>query len=170
MRVDIRDYQDDWNREVAARVTKDTVLAKIQEGEIPTDEELDQLAAALGGPERFFNEPNLREAFSQPDASLLDFIRAALGQYQFPSREQRVDQRFEAWLIQHNFDPEQARVWRMLKNQMLASTYSPATLDLSVFNQLPPLRGWGGLRKATKLFGEANLEQLLRELKEDVLK
>lgn len=170
MRVDIRDYQDDWNREVAARAAKDAVLAKILDGQIPTDEELDQLAAALGGPERFFNEANLREAFGQPDASLLDFIRVALGQCQFPSREQRVDRRFEAWLIQHNFDPEQARVWRMLKNQMLAQAYPPSNLDLSVFNQLPPLKWWGGLRKATKLFGEQNLERLLNELKEDVLK
>lgn len=165
MRVDIRDYQDDWNREVAARATKDALLARIQDGEIPTDEELDQLAAALGGPEKFFNETNLREAFTQPDASLLDFIRVALGQYRFPSREQRVDQRFEAWLIQHNFDPEQARVWRMLKNQMLAS-YTPASLDLSIFNNLPPLKGWGGLRKATRIFGEEGLRQLLDELKE----
>jgi type I restriction enzyme R subunit len=170
MRVDIRDYQDEWNREVAARAAKDVIIAKIQDGEMPTDEELDQLSAALGGPGNFFNETNLREAFNQPDASLFDFIRAALGQYKFPSREQRVDQRFEAWLIQHNFDPEQARVWRILKNQMLAQEYSPANLDLSVFNQLPPLKGWGGLRKATKLFGERNLERLLNELKDDVLK
>jgi type I restriction enzyme R subunit len=170
MRVDVRNYQDDWNREVAARAVKDAVLAKIEDGEMPSDEELDQLAAALGGPEKFFNEANLREAFGQPDASLLDFIRAALGQYQFPSRAQRVDQRFEAWLIQHNFDPEQARVWRMLKNQVIASAYSPARLDLSVFNHLPPLKGWGGLRRATRLFGEKHLERLLKELKEDVLR
>ena len=169
MRVDIRDYQDEWNREVAARGAKDVIIGKIQAGEAPTDEELDQLAAALGGPENFFNETNLREAYNQPDASLLDFIRAALGQYQFPSREQRVDQRFEAWLIQHNFDPEQARVWRILKNQMLAQTYPLPSLDLSVFNALPPLKGWGGLRKAMQVFGE-NLEHLLDELKEDVLK
>jgi len=169
MRVDIRDYQDEWSREVATRGAKDAIIAKIQEGEIPTDEELDQLAAALGGPENFFNETNLREAYNQPDASLLDFIRAALGQYQFPSREQRVDQRFEAWLIQHNFDPEQARVWRILKNQMLAQTYPLPSLDLSVFNALPPLKGWGGLRKAMQLFGDG-LENLLNELKEDVLK
>ena len=170
MRVDIRDYQDEWNREVATRATKDAIIAKIQNGETPTDEELDQLAAALGGPESFFNETNLREAFNQPDASLLEFIRVALGQYKFPSREQRVDQRFEAWLIQHNFDPEQARVWRILKNQMLAQTYQTGNLDLSIFNRLPPLKGWGGLRKATRLFGESNLEKLLSELKEDVLK
>jgi len=169
MRVDIRNYQDEWNREVAERAAKDAVMAKIKDGQMPTDEELDQLAAALGGPENFFNETNLREAFGQPDASLIDFIRAALGQYQFPSREQRVDQRFEAWLIQHNFDPEKARVWRMLKNQMLAQAYPPANLDLSVFNQLPPLKGWGGLRKAMQLFG-SDLENLLNELKEDVLK
>lgn len=170
MRVDIRDYQDEWNREVAARAAKDAIIAKIQDGAMPSDEELDQLAAALGGPENFFNEANLREAFDQPDASLLDFIRAALGQYKFPSREQRVDRRFEAWLIHHNFDPEQARVWRILKNQMLTQAYPPTNLDLSVFNQLPPLKGWGGLRKATKLFGESNLEKLLNELREDVLK
>ena len=169
MRVDIRNYQDEWNREVSDRATKDTVLLKIKGGQAPTDEELDQLAATLGGPENFFNEANLREAFNQPDASLLDFIRTALGQYRFPSREQRVDQRFEGWLIQHNFGPEEARVWRILKNQMLAQPYPLPNLDISVFNQLPPLKGWGGLRKAMKIFGE-NLPQLLDELKEDVLK
>jgi type I restriction enzyme R subunit len=170
MSVDVRDYQDEWSREIAARATKDAIIAKVQCGELPTDEELDQLAAALGGPKNFFNETNLREAFDQPDASLLEFIRAALGLYRFPTRQERVDKKFDAWLIQHNFDPEQARVWRMLKNQMLAQTYPPANLDLSVFNQLPPLKGWGGLRKATKLFGESNLEKLLNELREDVLK
>jgi type I restriction enzyme R subunit len=170
MRVDLRDYQDEWSDEIAARAATDAVLAKIKAGHTPTDEEMDQLAAALGGPEKFFNEENLREAFGQPDATLIDFIRAALGQYQFPSRERRVDQRFEAWLIQHNFGPEQARLWRMLKNQCLTSTFASAQLDLSIFNSLPPLRGWGGLRRATQLFGEAALAQLLQELKDDVLK
>jgi type I restriction enzyme, R subunit len=170
MRVDVRDYQDEWGQEIAKRVTKDAILSKISKGDLPTEEELDQLAAALAGPEQFFNETNLREAFDQHDAALIDFIRVALGQQKFPTREERIDQRFEAWLIQHNFDPEQARVWRILKNQMLAQTYPPANLDLSVFNQLPPLKGWGGLRKATRLFGETNLEKLLNELKEDVLK
>jgi len=170
MRVDVRDYQDEWSQEIAERVTRDAILSKIRGGDLPTEEELDQLAAALAGPEKFFNETNLREAFDQHDATLIDFIRVALGQQKFPTREERIDQRFEAWLIQHNFGPEEARVWRILKNQMLAQTYGPASLDLSVFNQLPPLKGWGGLRKATKLFGEKNLERLLNELKEEVLK
>lgn len=169
MRVDIRDYQDDWNREIAERAAKDMILAKIRDGQLPTDEEMDQVATALGGPENFFNEANLREAFNQPDASLLEFIRVALGQYQFPSREQRVDSRFEAWLIQHNFDPEQARAWRMLKNQVLAQSYPPAKVDVSVFNELPPLKGWGGLRRAMKIFGES-LEPLLNELKDEIFK
>ena len=86
-----------------------------------------------------------------------------------PAREERVDQRFEAWLIQHNFGPEQARVWRILKNQMLAETYPPANLDLSVFNQLPPLKGRGGLRKATQNYlGETNLEKFLTEAPKEI--
>jgi len=165
MQVDVRNYQEAWNREIAARATRDAVLAKIQRGELPTEEELDQLAAALGGPENFFNETNLREAFGQPDATLLDFIRVALGLARFPTREEKVDRAFEAWLIQRNFPAEEARVWRMLKNQMLAQPFPPAQLDPSVFNQLPPLKGWGGLRKAERLFGH-RLANLLAEFKE----
>ncbi|MBM3890521.1 MAG: restriction endonuclease subunit R, partial [Verrucomicrobia bacterium] len=168
MQVDVRNYQDEWNREIAARAVKDAIIAKVQRGELPTEEELDQLAAALGGPKNFFNETNLREAFGQPDASLLDFVRVALGLHKFPTPQERVEKKFDAWLIQHNCPPEEARVWRMLKNQMLAQTYPPAQLDPSVFNQLPPLKGWGGLRKAEKLFG-SRLAALLDELK-DVLK
>ena len=47
MRVDVRDYQDEWGHEIAERVTKDAILSKIKGGELPTEEELDQLAAAL---------------------------------------------------------------------------------------------------------------------------
>jgi type I restriction enzyme R subunit len=169
MRVDARDYQDEWNREIASRAAKDAIIAKIKGGEIPTDEEIDRLMAALGGPEKFFNEANLRDAFSQPDASFLDFVRVALGLAKFPTREDRVNRNFDAWLVQHNFDPEQARVWRMLKNSCLAQPYSTKEIDATIFNR-PPLLGWGGLRKATRLFGEANLERLLNELREDVLK
>jgi len=45
-----------------------------------------------------FDETRPRKAFDQPAGSLNDFIQAALGLYQFSSREQRVERAFTAWV------------------------------------------------------------------------
>ena len=45
-----------------------------------------------------FDETRLCKAFDQPSGSLNDFIQAALGMYQFSSREQRVERAFTAWV------------------------------------------------------------------------
>ena len=49
-----------------------------------------------------FDETSLRKAFDQPTGSLNEFIRAALGLYQFLSREQRVERAFTAWVAEHS--------------------------------------------------------------------
>ena len=158
MRVDVRDYQDEWSHEIAERVTKDSILSRIKDGDLPTEEEIDQLGAALAGPEKFFNETNLREAFGQHDAALIDFIRVALGQQTFPSREERIDQRFEAWLIQHNFGPEQARVVANVEKPGARANISARKPGPIGIQSVAAPKGWGGLRKAMQLFGESNLE------------
>jgi len=67
-----------------------------------TENEWEELAQKLDAPEFWFEESSLRKAFDQPTGSLNDFIRAALGLYQFPSREQRVERAFTAWVAEHS--------------------------------------------------------------------
>jgi type I restriction enzyme R subunit len=162
-KVDAREYKDKFAEEVNNLASTNEIVAKVKQDREVTDEELQELAKLLNHPEYFFNEQNLRDAYGQPSANLLDFIKAALGKHEFPSREERISQAFDAWIIQKNFSPEQARILRMLKNQHLAGSKA----DISDFNR-PPISQYGGLQYAVKVFGEKGLKNLVEDLREGV--
>jgi hypothetical protein len=115
-------------------------VRKILGGEEVTESEWDNLAHKLDAPEFWFNEAALRTAFDQPTGSLNDFIRAALGLYRFPTREQRIERAFTTWVAEHSssINPDQARMLSLLRNVVLASIrdtrHSP--LDSSIFKGL----------------------------------
>jgi type I restriction enzyme R subunit len=71
-----------------------------QVGELSA-EEIDAIAAALGGPDLFVTEARLREAYQRPDASLADFLRHILDVAKLPSREAKISQAFDDWVRRH---------------------------------------------------------------------
>lgn len=165
LRIDAKTYQEKFINRVSKLAKTDPVLRRIQSGNNEvTDGEVEKLLQAIGGPEEYFNETNLRDAYEQPVAGLLDFIKHAFGRLRFPTKEERLSKAFDGWLIQKNFDPERTRILRVAKNQYLAGR----ELSPALFNE-KPLSELGGLRRASQLFGEQQLQQLLRELQEDVL-
>ena len=131
------------------------------------DNEWEELAQKLNSPEFWFEESSLRKAFDQPTGSLNDFIRAALGLYQFPTREQRVEGAFTAWVAEHSssINPDQARLLSLLRNVVSAAVtetkYVP--LDLSIFTR-PPFTYQGGRARAEALFGRDRLTAIMQEL------
>ncbi|MGA7879912.1 MAG: type I restriction-modification enzyme R subunit C-terminal domain-containing protein [Terrimicrobiaceae bacterium] len=98
------------------------------------------------------------KAFDQPTGSLNDFIRAALGLYQFPTREQRLERAFTVWVAEHSnsINPQQARMLRLLHNVVLASIRETkyTAIDASVFTRAP----------FTLLGGRDHLAAILTEL------
>ncbi len=165
LRIDAKTYRERFANRVNQLAKTDPVLRRIHEGKnAVTDEEVERLTEALGGPEEYFNEVNLREAYEQPAAGLLDFIKHAFGRLRFPTKEERLNKAFDGWLVQKNFGPEETRILRIAKNQHLTGR----DLTPALFNE-KPLSDLGGLRRVSQLFGEDAFQQLLRELKEDVL-
>jgi len=164
LRVDARTYWDNFVDRASEMADDHPAVRRVKQGEIDvSDDELVDLEERLNTPEFYFNERNLRNATEQPFATLLDFLKAAFGLLRFPNREERIGQAFDAWIIDRNFDPDQARLLRMLKNQVVAGRVP----DLGAFNQ-PPLRDHGGLGLAIKLFGEQSLKQVMDELSSGV--
>ncbi len=64
-------------------------------------EDIQSIAAALGGPDLFITEERLREAYQQPDASLADFLRHILDLAKLPSREAVISDAFDDWVRRH---------------------------------------------------------------------
>lgn len=170
LEIDRQRYQDQWVKRVEALRETDPAVRKILAGEEITETEWEELAQRLNAPEFWFDEPALRRAFEQPTGSLNDFIRAALGLYQFPTREQRVERAFTAWVAEHSssINPDQARMLQLLRNVVLATVResAPASIDGGIFSRAP-FSLLGGRTRMENLFGgREKLGAILEELNE----
>lgn len=159
--IDRRTYQDKWTERILSLSKTDPVVQRIFAGEQVTDEEWEDLARRLNSPEFYFDEGALKKAFDQPTGSLSDFIRAALGLFKFPTRDERIERAFNTWLAEHSNDmnPEKAKMLRLLKSRVLTGE----EIEMKVFSQ-PPFSLWGGRVRMEQLFGRDGLASILDEL------
>ena len=95
------------------------------------------------------------------------FIRAALGLFQFPTREQRIVSAFGARVAEHSnsINPDQARMLHLLRNVVSAAVretkYAP--IDVSIFSRAP-FTLLGGRTRMESLFGRDRLGVIMEEL------
>lgn len=163
-KVDIDDYQYQWEKMIQSLLETDPLIQKIKEGKELEDKEVLELSEKLNSPEFYFNEANLRGAYHYPQGTIAEFIKAALKIYDLPTEEQlqekKINDLFESWLLTKNFNSQQAKVLRIIKNQYLANKEKP---DISIFNQ-PLFNQFGGLRNILKIFGEREIQASVEEL------
>ncbi len=167
-KVDVDDYQTRWQREIQSLVEIDPLIKKIKEGQELTNEEVLKLSEKLNSPDFYFNEANLKAAYHYPEGSLSEFVKAALKTYELPTEEKmqenKINDLFEAWLIEKEFGGQQSKILRMLKNQYLTNKEK---IDVSIFNQ-PLFNQFGGLSAIIRIFGEKEIQNNLRELNNKV--
>lgn len=168
LEIDRQRYQDKWVRRIEELRQADPVVRKVFAGEDVTENEWEELAHKLNAPEFWFDESALRKAFDQPTGSLNDFIRAALGLHQFPTREQRIERAFTAWVAEHSdsINPDQARMLSLLHNVVLASIRETkyTTIDTNVFRRAPFTLLGGRTRMESLFGGRERLGAILDEL------
>lgn len=167
-RIDSDDYQTAWERQVQELVQAEPLVKKVKEGQELSNDESQILADRLNSPKFYFNEANLREAYRYPIGTLNDFIKTALGIQNLPTEEQlyedRVSELFEAWMIDKQLEPEQAKILRLVKSQYIARR-SP--IEVSIFNE-PIFQHIGGLNYVLRVFDEGILKTTIKELNESV--
>lgn len=147
-RIDKDEYRSRWEQIIRAAQTSDPVITKVKAGESLSEEEEEELSRRLNENENYFNEENLRNAYRTPNGTIIDFIRAALGLVQVKTREEQINDNFQAWLVSHQFTPEQTSFLTMLKARGLANGH----IDLRELFE-PPLVNFNAPEKATQLFG-----------------
>jgi type I restriction enzyme R subunit len=159
--IDRKTYLDKWTEKIRELKQMDPVVQKIFAGADVTELEWEELARRLNSPEFYFAEASLRRSFEQPTGSLSDFIRAALGIFKFPTREERIERAFNAWVAQHSISirPEQAQMLRLLQQRVLQGE----GIDVKIFSQ-PPFSLWGGRVRMEQLFGREGLLKIVEEL------
>ena len=167
-KIDSDDYQMAWERQIQELAKAEPLVKKVKEGEELSSEESMSLAEKLNSPKYYFNEANLREAYGYPPGTLNEFVKTALGIEQLPTEEQlyedRINELFEAWLIDKQFQPEQVKILRLVKSQYIARR-SP--IEVSIFNE-PIFQHIGGLNHVLQIFDTETLKQTIQELNQTV--
>ena len=162
-RVDKRDYVSNWERMIRQAAKDDPILAKVRNDEPLSEDEETELARRLNSPKMYYNEDNLRRAYQRPDRTLIDFVRAALGNLKIKSREEELTENFYAWLVSRNLNPQQAGYLSLLKNRGIVK----GKIDINDLFQ-PPLSIVNAAEVGIELFGEKGLKQILTEMNEMV--
>lgn len=158
--IDRTTYQDKWIDNIVELKKTDPAIRKIFAGEELSEEEWTALGTRLNSPEYYFDEKSLRKAFEQPTGSLSDFIRAALGLHKFPTLEERIENIFNTWVVEHSdsMKPEQAQMLRLLKSRVIAGD----KIEMRMFSQTP-FSLWGGRARMEQLFGKEGLVKIVEE-------
>ena len=162
-RVDKRDYVTNWEKTVQSAVKDDPIIQKVRNGELLSEKEETDLSELLNRPEMYFNEENLRRAYSKPGGNLIDFIKAALGSLKIKGREEELTDNFQAWLVAKSLTPHQAQYLSLIKNRGIAR----GQVELEDLFQ-PPLSILNAAQLGVELFGEKGLKQIIQDLNESV--
>jgi type I restriction enzyme R subunit len=168
LQIDRQRYQDQWVSRIEELKGTDPVVLKILSGEEISEQEWEELAEKLHAPDFWFKEDSLQKAFDQPTGSLNDFIRSALGLYRFPTREERIERAFTAWVAEHSssINPDQNRMLQLLRNVVLGIVREQhyTQIDPNLFSRAP-FTFYGGRAKMETLFGGRDrLDTILTEL------
>lgn len=167
-KIDSDDYQTAWERQVQELAQAEPLVKKVKDGQELSNDESQILADRLNSPKFYFNEANLREVYRYPIGTLNDFIKTALGIQNLPTEEQlyedRISELFEAWMIDKQFEPDQAKILRLVKSQYIARR---APIEVSIFNE-PIFQHIGGFNYVLKVFDDFELKSTIEELNQTV--
>ena len=167
-KIDSDDYQVAWEKQIQELAKVEPIISKVKQGNELSSEEIVALSEKLNSPKYFFNEANLREAYGYPPGTINEFIKTALQLQELPTEEQlyenRINNLFEAWLVDKNFSSEQAKILRLVKAHYVAQK---EPVDAAIFNK-PMFQLLGGLNYVLKIFSGDALKGALEELNQQV--
>jgi type I restriction enzyme R subunit len=164
-RIDKKDYVTNWKKTIRKLGKDDSVIEKVKNDELLTDEEEQALATKLNSPKMYFNEENLRRAYKNPVGNLIDFVKEALGRLKIKSRDEQLEEIFRAWLVSRSLAPEQAEYLSLLKNRGIVT--GKVMLD-DLFN--PPLSILNAAGIGLELFGEQGLREIIEDINQNVFR
>ncbi|RMH44194.1 MAG: DEAD/DEAH box helicase [Gammaproteobacteria bacterium] len=150
----VETYREQVETFVRELASQHPALQKLSRDEPLTDEELRDVENALNRPDLFITTDTLRQAYEQPQAELVDFLRHILRVATFPSREEVIRQAFQEFIQAHpEFRAPQIQFLRMVQTAIISrNRITTETL------RLPPFSRIG---QAEKLFNTEQLDDIL---------
>ena len=113
----------------------------------------------MNSPDLFITEDKLRETYSQPQGTLVQFIKAIFGKYKFKSQEEQIAESFDAFIVAHNFNTDQTRFLRVIKTVFMAKIRRHELLEIDDFYE-GPVEAFG-VGAVERLFSKEDLKEVV---------
>jgi len=96
-------YKKKVEEKISAIAEQHPTIKKIKQNEALTEADLQKLENTLNSPDLYITEKTLQEAYQEHKGTLVEFIKNILGLYEFPKPEQRINDEFKTFVVEHNF-------------------------------------------------------------------
>lgn len=159
-------YREKVEKRVKELAEKEEAVRKLSNDEPVNDADLESLERTLNSPDLYITENNLREAYSQPFGTLVQFIKSIFGKYKFRSQEEEIADSFDAFIIAHNYNTDQTRFLRVIKTVFLAKVRRHELLEIDDFYE-GPVEAFGA-GAADRLFTQDDLDEVIRFFNERI--
>ncbi len=153
-------YKEKVEKRVKELADKEQAIIKIRNDEPVNDQDLEALENTLNSPELYITEDKLREAYNQPFGTLVQFIKSIFGKYKFKSQEDEIAESFDAFIIAHNYNTDQTRFLRVIKNVFLAKIRRHELLEIDDFYE-GPVEAFG-TGAVERLFSKDDLDEVIK--------
>ena len=96
----------------------------------PSEEELALVMDWAAAPDVILSEEQLQRIYDYPAGSVWDFFLAVLGIRKIPTTRERIESGFESYLALYNFNDDQTKALRKIKDAFVANLSSHGRVDL----------------------------------------
>ncbi len=152
-------YKEKVEKRIKDLAGQQQAIIKIRNDEPVNDQDLKDLEDTLNSPDLFITEDKLRETYSQPQGTLVQFIKAIFGKYKFKSQEEQIAESFDAFIIAHNYNTDQTRFLRVIKSVFLAKVRRHELLEIDDFYE-GPVEAFGA-GAVERLFSKEDLKEVV---------
>ena len=108
-------YREKFVHQLEDYAKSSTAIQKILHDQELTHKDIVELESLLNKTEYHINVINLRKAYGRPTASFEQLIKVALGKWSLPGRELEVNQLFEQYIQDNNFNSVQIKFLQIVK-------------------------------------------------------
>ncbi len=152
-------YKEKVEKRIKDLADHSQAIVKIRNDEPVNDQDLKDLEDTLNSPDLFITEDKLRETYSQPQGTLVQFIKAIFGKYKFKSQEEQIAESFDAFIVAHNFNTDQTRFLRVIKTVFMAKIRRHELLEIDDFYE-GPVEAFG-VGAVERLFSKEDLKEVV---------
>jgi len=103
----------------------------------PTPEDIATVEEWAGKPKIWLDEGQLQRIYNYPAGSIWDFFLHVLGKRTIPTPQERIEAGYEQFITSAEFNDEQVRILRKIKNVFASNLSSHGRVDAHTIFQNP---------------------------------